>query len=597
MDAWLLAAVAHEVRTSWAGSRLQRVAQPSEREIALQLHQPGRTAWLWLSVVPGAARVYLAPQRGNAGAVPPPAFCQWLRRQLDGARLVGCEQPGLERLVDLVFVARDDLGNPATLRLVAEIGDRRPNLVLVGPDGRIRDALRRVPPDDGATRLVLPGLAYTPPPRPQGRIDPLQTLASAGGEGLEAALRAVWADRPDDEPPADRLAATVFGLSRPIARALAAWAAGAPQAPPAPVPTAADGSEAALANAVAGLAATIAAGDFRPCVQVDDRGRTTPAAWPLPGSAYQPKETASAACVAADASQSGQDHLQHLRRRLHAALRSRQNHVDRRLERQRAEQAAARDADHWRRLGQTLLCHLGEVPKGAAEIDLPSVEDPQTTLRIPLDPRRSPSANAQRLLARYHKEKRALAAIGEHLAHSEAERAYLEEAACALAQAENRAELAALEQELTEQGVVGAASAARRARTPLGPPPPLSFPAAGGWRILVGRNAGGNDHLTMRLARPDDIWLHAQRIPGSHVLLQPPAAGPGPAGSHPPQEALLAAARLAAHFSAGRGGANLPVDWTPRRQVWKPRGARPGFVLYRGEHTLIVDPAAPTPHT
>ena len=593
MDAWLLAAVAHELRSSWAGARLQRVVQPSEREFALQLHQPGRTAWLWLSAVPGAARVHLAPQRANAGAVPPPAFCQWLRRQLDGARLAGCEQPGLERLVDLGFVARDDLGNPVTLRLVVEIGDRRPNLILVGPDGRIRDALRRVAPDDTTTRLVLPGLAYAPPPRPEGRIDPLRTLAAVGADGLRTALQEAWAGRPAGEPAAERLAATVFGLSRPVCRALAAWAAGAPDAPQAPTPAPTGTMDAALANAVVGVVATIAAGHFRPCVQVDGHGRTAPAAWPLPGLTHQATETASAACVAADASQSGQDHLQHLRRRLGTALHSRLTHVDRRLERQRAEHADAQDADRWRRLGQTLLCHLAEVPRGATEVTLPSAEDPQTMLRVPLDPLRSPSANAQRLLARYHKEKRAQGAIGQHIASGEAERAYLEEAACALAQAESRAELAALEQELTEQGILATATRTRRARTPLGPPPPLTFPAASGWRILVGRNASGNDQLTMRIARPDDIWLHAQRIPGSHVLLQPPATGP--ASQQPPEDALLQAARCAAHFSAGRGGANLPVDWTLRRHVWKPRGARPGFVLYRGEHTLVVDPAAPAP--
>ncbi len=593
MDAWLLAAVAHELRTSWVGARLQRVAQPSEREIALQLHQPGRTAWLWLAVVPGAARVHLASERGGGGAAPPPAFCQYVRRQLDGARLTGCDQPGLERLVALAFVARDDLGNPVTLKLVAEVGDRRPNVILVGPDGRIRDALRRVAPEDAPTRLVLPGVAYTPPPRPEGRLDPLQTLAVAGADGLHAALRAAWSGRPAQETGEQRLAATVFGLSRPITRALTAWAAGAPDGPPSPVPAPGDAVDPALAEAVVGLASSIAAGHFHPCLLVDDRGRTTPAAWPLPGLTHRAAETPSAACASADAAQGGQDQLQHLRRHLGAALRSRLAHVDRRLERQRAEQAAARDADRWRLMGQTLLCHLGEVPRGAEDIGLPCVEDPQITLHIPLDPRRSPSANAQSLLSRYRKEKRGLEVIGAHIAGGEAERAYLEEAACALAQAESRAELTALEQELADEGVLHTGARKRRARPPVGPPPPLSFPAGGGWRILVGRNASGNDQLTMRQARPDDIWLHAQRIPGSHVLLRPPADGPGPAGIRPPQETLLQAARCAAHFSAGRGAANLPVDWTPRRNVWKPRGARPGFVLYRGEHTLVVDPAAP----
>jgi predicted ribosome quality control (RQC) complex YloA/Tae2 family protein len=222
-------------------------------------------------------------------------------------------------------------------------------------------------------------------------------------------------------------------------------------------------------------------------------------------------------------------------------------------------------------------------------VTLPTLEDPGQTVTLELDPALSAVQNAERRLRRYRKAKRAREAVAERLAAGRAELAYLEEQALALAHAEGEAPLSQLAAELAHDGVLPAprAGGGRTPERPAGPLPPLAFDGGGGWRVLVGRNAGGNDRLTMSQAHPQDIWLHARQMPGSHVLLQGPA---GTAGD-PPDAVLLAAARCAAYYSAGRQGSHIPVDWTRRRHVWKPAGARPGFVLYEREHTLVVEPA------
>ena len=614
MDAWLLAAVVSEVQAGWAGARVQRVGQAPGRLIHLQLYQPVRPpeptgdlasrdaertrhlVYLVLSAEADADRVHLSPSRPPNAPVPP-AFCMALRRHLEGSRLLACRQDGLERVLDLRFQGRDELGNPRLLHLYAELTGRQPNLVLTGPDDRILEAIRHTDPEAEAGRPLLPGLPYAPPPRSPGRIDPVLWLRDQGAAALGEALAGAWSGRPPQEDAAARLQATVFGLSPTLAGALAAWAAGAPDGPPAPVGLPGDAGP--LAGVVAALGASVLGGTFRPCVATDRRGRPLACAWPLPGRPGLPAAGPSDACRQAYAALDDLQRLEGLRQRVGAALRGERQRVARRLAKQGEELAAAGDADALREAGELLLCYGQQVPRGAGSVELPAFDDPARAVHIDLDPRLSPVANAQRLLRRYQKERRAQEAVTARLEVGRAELAYLAECDLALAQADGADELQALEAELLGQGLLRPGRRVRVARRGGGadggrdpggnrPAPPLTFAAADGWTILVGRNAAGNDHLTMRQAHPQDVWLHAKQMPGSHVLLRAPA-GAGRAAA-PPEAALMAAARCAAYYSAGRGASRVPVDHTLRRHVWKPGGAKPGFVLYEGERTLLVDP-------
>jgi predicted ribosome quality control (RQC) complex YloA/Tae2 family protein len=290
-----------------------------------------------------------------------------------------------------------------------------------------------------------------------------------------------------------------------------------------------------------------------------------------------------------------------LRARLGAALRAAAERTRRRLDRQEEEWREVEAADGLREAGELLLAFGHLVPRGAATARLPSFEDPARTVPVALDPSLTPAANAQRLLRRYRKAHRAQAELAARLEAGRAEQARLEALSQAVARARGLAELEAIEAELAARGLFPTrptgdrAAERRRAGAPpaaSGPAPaPLEFAAPGGWRILVGRSAAGNDHLTGRLARPGDIWLHARQMPGSHVLLRPPAEG-GAEGT-PVEQAILAAARCAAYFSAGRHAASVPVDWTERRHVWKPAGAPPGFFRYTRERTVFVAPGLP----
>ncbi len=582
-DAWLVAAVAAEISDGWTGARVERAVQSGPRELCLQLRRPGASGHLLLAASPPLARVHLIPARLPAIA-PMPTFGQFARRHLEGSRLLAVTQPGLERIIEFACEGRDELGNPRRLILVAELTGQLANLLLLGPDRHILDALRRVPGEEDGARTLLPGAPYVPPPRPAAKVDPVEAAAAEGWPRLGALLADAWAQRPP-EPAATRLQQTVFGLTPSLAAALAAWAAGAPGAPPPP-----QGPGDPLALAVGGLARSVVERRFEPAIGTDRHGRPVPLAWGLPGTAARPAASANAACLEAYGQRAAAERRDQRRATIDAALRIALERVERRLAKQESEMAAAADAERLRREGELLLCSLHRIPRGATTVTLPALEDPATVLTLALDPRLSAVQNAEARMRRYRKAKRAQAAVAARLAEGRAEREYLLDARWAATQAGGDAEVDALADELTREGVLRprrGRGAPAPGRGTTAPTPPLAFDGGSGWRILVGRNASGNDRLTMRSAHPQDIWLHARQIPGSHVLLQPP---PGAEGDEPPERALLAAARCAAYYSAGREGRHIAVDWTRRRHVRKPPGARPGFVLYDGERTVLVDP-------
>ena len=555
MDALLLAGVVRELRERIQNGRIERITQPGDAEIVLLLRGPLGKARLLLSAEARFARVHLTETRADNPATPPP-FCQALRRHLEGGRIEGIDQlPPLERVLVLRIAARDELGSPTERRLVLELIPPQPNILLLDQEGRILDCLRRIP-----RREQLPGRAYAPPPPQPGRIDPLDPEAPAR-------LQARWDELAGT--PAARLASAVAGLSpRAAARVLPpAQIAGPDPADPAdPVDPAA---------ALRTLAAAIQAGDLSPYIG--------------PGSP-------SAICEADTGGGLLTARRDQARHRVLQALQAHRARLRRKEERQAEELAEAEDADRYRRWGELLLTYMPAIPPGAAMVQVADPVEPERLVDVPIALQlqaKGPAAAAQAHFRRYAKAKRARALVQAQLEATRAEGGQLDDLIVAAETAEDASQLADLAEELEAAGYLRPRplrSTAPRRRPPReagAGPRPLQFRTDDGLMVLVGGSALGNDALTMHTAQPGDVWLHAKRMPGAHVVLRMP---PGGAGEQPPERSLHQAAALAARYSAGRADAHVPVDYTRRRHVWKPRGARPGFVLYEGERTLMASP-------
>ncbi len=568
IDGLSLRPLVAELDKRLAGARVDKISQPDKFRLGIWLRQPGENIALLLSASPDSAAAWLPAALPENPAVPP-AFCMLLRKHLEDGRIASVTQHGLDRVVTFAVDTRGERGLIVTKQLILEIMGKHSNIILV-QDGLVLDAIRRVGAAVSRVRQVLPGRPYALPPG-QPRAD----LLTAEPAAFIAALRREHAPL----GLAKAIVAAAEGVGPVTAREIA-WRAGLPADHP--VAALDDADAGALAEAVGSIAAPIAAGEPTPTVALGADGGKL-----LALAAFRPEHLAGdlrpfpamAAAVEYAANFQGQpaNPEKTVLQKLLVQETARLTRKDAILA---AELADADDADKYRICGDLLMANLHAVPAGAAQVTLPNLYDEAAApLVIPLDPLLSPVANAKRHYVRYNKAKRAQQSLAAQLAECRAELAYLDSVAVALDQAAVLDEINEIRQELVQAGYIKEKSK----RRPAPPAAPLSAAAPDGTPILIGRNNRQNDLVTFKHAGPDDLWLHTKDIPGSHVILKS-------AGREPAPEALAAAAMLAAYFSKARASATVPVDYTRRRHVKKPSGAKPGFVIYDRQKTVYVTP-------
>lgn len=565
-DAVALAAVTNELN-GLGEARIDKVGQPSTYELYLQLRAGGKNLRLYINVRDQWARLHLT-RRTPANVPVPSGFTMQLRKHLEGSRLLRVEQLGLERVVRLVVAGRDELGDPFERILVVELIGKYANMFLVDAQNEeVMGCLRPVTEAMCQVRQLGPGLPYDPPPVPAGKVSFL--------DASEADFLACLA-----EPGrlADRLVTRTAGLSKAAAGQLLAALGLA-----ADVPTdAIEGLEALLAG-LARAQASLRAGIFAPRLSAGPGWDYT--MWGVgPGNAPD----GPAASELLDAYYGGREdraQLEERRRKLTVEVDGLAKKQRERLAGWEATAAKVEGAERQRELGDLLTSHMYLLSAGMASIEVDdffAAEGAPTRVVVPLDPQLTPSQNVQRFFKRYQKARNGYKAVQDLLSVGRTEAAYLAEVATAIALAPETRDLTEIAAELAVLQGKPAGPAPRRGAPPEPPPAPLRLISSDGLPILVGKNSRQNEHVTFKEAHANDLWLHTQIIPGSHVVVR--AEGPIP------ETTLHEAATLAAWFSQARESSRVPVVYTLKRHVRKPRGAKPGMVIYEQEKTLFVTP-------
>lgn len=577
IDGLLFTRISRELKSALQNARIQGVFQPAPTELVLALRQPGRTHLLLASADPGLARVHLIDEEPENPLMPPP-FCLLLRKHLIPGRIADVQQPPWERVLRLVIEGRDDEGRPTERSLYIEIMGRHSNVILTGSDGLIIDALKRVPQEINRHREILPNRPYVPPPA-QERVDP----ESLSQDEFGRMLRLV----PAQTRPAQVLADRVAGFS-PLAGREVVARAGLPL----------DVTREQLNPE--DLDSLWAA--FRQVIEAAKSGGTEPTAvtagdktevWLMPPVTVEGEARAfSTAQEMLDWAYGRRAKRAAFEREQQALLRAVEQHlrrVERKIAAQREELEEAGRADDHRIAGDLIMANLHCIPPGTSTVELPNLYEGGAPVVLALDPALSPAANAQNYYRKYQKAKKSLAVARGRLDASLEERAYLESVKTALAISETEAELREIRLELAQSGYLPKEAEKPKERAPKGSragrpaAAPLALRSSDGFTILVGRNNRQNDLLTMEIAHDDDLWLHAKEIPGAHVVVQT-------RGQEIPETTLVEAAAVAAYYSQARASANVPVDYTRRKHVRKPKGARPGMVIYERQRTLFVTP-------
>ena len=562
-DAYFLSAVLEEVREKCLGARIDKIHQPSRDTLILHLRcREGREKLLF-AANPTAPRLHLTAASPENPAEPP-MFCMLLRKHLLGARLTEITQPPMERAATFTFDCTDEMGFPVQKRLVAELMGRTCNLYLLNPDGRILDCLRRVGLDESSKRAALPGLNYQEP-------EPVAKLPAESAD-FAAILEGVGAD-----VLADRLMDTLGGLSPLVCREAALFAAGDMDAR----------IEGLDKNAAAQKLELFFAEHIRhprPCFYALPDGTPKQFAF-CPIRQYGDYQVAESFGSLLDSYYTLRDQKDTMRQKSGAVRKTVQNlctRLQRKLAIQEKELAATFDRERLRQLGDILTANLHRIVKGQTAIDCEDFYDEEMkTVSIPLSAILSPQQNAAKFYKDYARMKNAEKELTRQMELAEGELNYLKSVLEELNRAGTEAELEEIRRELQEGGYLRGETGKKRVKQ--AKLAPMRFESTDGYPIYVGRNNRQNDELTFRLARKDDIWCHASKVHGSHVII---SCG----GNMPPDDTVTQAAQLAAYYAESVGGQNIAVDVTAVKQVKKIPSGKPGMVIYHTYKTVIVNP-------
>ena len=562
LDAICMTALVNELRKTLTGGKIDKIYQPARDEAVFHMRTGEGNVKLLLSASPAHPRAQLtALSRENPEN--PPMFCMLLRKHLTGARLLELSQPPLERLAEFRFECLNELGDRVERRLILECIGRKSNLVLLDAEGRITDCMRRTDADLTAGRRLMPGMFYEYP-APVDKRDPLTMEASA--------LRALVLSAPADRP-ADRwLLDTFTGLSPLIARELA-FLAGEDRE--------------ALAERLERLVEDIKENNFTPVALVRDGGLADFSFTPIlqygPGTQLRRYETFSALLDDFYAQREAQERVRQKGQDFIKQVKSARDRVARRVVSQEKELEGTRDRERLRQFGDIITSSLYAMERGMAVLHAQNFYDRSGgEVDIPLDPLKTPQQNAAKYYKDYNRAKTAEQVLTVQVEKGRQELAYLDSVLESITLAEGERDLQEIRQELADTGYLRRQkTAAKREKRVVSKP--MEFRSSAGVPISVGKNNAQNDRLTTREARKGDIWLHTQKIHGSHVILHTD-------GAQPDEASLREAALLAAWFSQGREGSNVPVDYTPVKFVKKPAGARPGMVVYYTYETMYVTP-------
>lgn len=562
LDAMCMTGVLHELRGIITGGKIDKIYQPAQDEVIFHMRTGSGNVRLLLSAAPAHPRAQLTGiPRENPDS--PPMFCMLLRKYLTGARLLELSQPPLERLAEFRFETLNELGDRVERRLILECIGRRSNLILLDGEGRITDCIRRVDTDLSAKRPLMPGMFYQYP-EPVDKQNPF-TLSK---EQLENSLRTAPADIPWDKWLLD----TFTGFSPLIARELA-FRAGEDRE--------------ALEAQFLKLISDIKENTFTPVALLREGAAVDFSFLPIlqygPGTELKRYESFSRLLDDFYAARESQDRIKQKGQDFIKQVKNARDRVARRVANQDKELEATRDRERLRQFGDIVTSNLYAMQRGMTVLRASNFYDPEGgEVEIPLDPLKTPQQNAAKYYKDYNRAKTAEQVLSVQVEKGKQELTYLDSVLENITLAEGDRDLQEIRQELADTGYLKRQkTAAKREKRVVSKP--LEFRSTAGLRISVGKNNAQNDRLTTKEARKGDIWLHTQKIHGSHVILHTD-------GVEPDNASLREAAMLAAWFSQGREGGNVPVDYTPVRYVKKPAGARPGMVVYYTYETMYVTP-------
>ena len=569
-DAGMVSAIVNELNEKIIDARVEKVVQPERDEIVLLLHIGRENLRLVLSSGTNNPRFNLTSEvKENPMAAP--MFCMLLRKHLTGSRVLSVTQLGFERAVEFAFDCFDEMGFRATKYLVTETMGKYSNIILLNPEKKVISALKIIDLASSSVRQILPGFPYELPPA-QRKLSPLETDREGFMRALETA----------GDAPADKfISSNFYGLSALTAREIAYRGAGACDAPVSSC------SPDRLWEGFESVISRIRNRDYEAWIVCEANGR------PVEYSFFEPLEYGEKYVVRRlpsfgallDEYFGRRDRAERIRQRtadIFRLLTNAETRLRKKIELQKQDLAACADKDKYKLWGDLITANIWRMSRGAESAELENYysEDCET-IKVPLDKRLAPQQNAQRYYKKYSKSKTAEVELAKQIKLAEAELEYIYTVFDSLTRAESESDILEIRDELYRSGY--ASRMKNYTAKKLTAPKLMEFRTSGGYRVLCGKNNHQNDYITTRAADKLDYWFHVKNQPGSHCVLM---CG----GEEPSERDFTEAATIAAYYSKASEGQNVAVDYTRIKNVRKPNGSKPGFVIYTTNYTAYVTP-------
>ncbi|MDY3248948.1 MAG: NFACT RNA binding domain-containing protein [Candidatus Choladocola sp.] len=567
LDGIVISNIVAELNQKLLGSRISKIAQPETDELQLTLKGPVGQFRLLLSASASLPLIYLT-STNKPSPMTAPNFCMLLRKHVGNGRLTRIWQPGLERIIHFEIEHFNEMGDLCHKDLILELMGKHSNLIFCDENGMIIDSIKHVSVQTSSVREVLPGRPYFIAVT-QDKYDPLNTTE-------------------------EEFCSTVFSKPAPLAKAIYTTYTGISPVIAEELCHRASLESSQSAKTIEGLARVhlyhqfdlmmddIRTGSFSPSVIYDDKKVPTEFA-SLPLTLYRDLE-----CVSYE---SPSEMLEQYYAMRNTVTRIRQKSSDlrriattaldrcrKKYELQKRQLKDTEKRDKYKVYGELIHTYGYEVQDGAGSFEALNYYTNEM-ITIPLDKTLTVQENARKYFDKYNKLKRTYEALSDHIQETEAEIVQLESICTFMDMALSEEDLVQVKEELTDAGYIRRKYTGKKAKITSRP---FHYVSSDGYDMYVGKNNYQNDELTFKIASGNDWWFHAKGAPGSHVIVKT-------GGNELPDRTFEEAARLAAHYSKNRNAEKVEIDYVEKKHVKKPNGAKPGFVVYYTNYSMMID--------
>lgn len=556
-----------ELSEKLSGGRITKIVQSEADELLLTIKNNGEQYRLLLSASASLPLVYLTTQNKPA-PMTAPGFCMLLRKHIGGGRILSVTQPSLERILHFEIEHLDEMGDLCRKVLIVELMGKHSNLIFCKEDGMILDSIKHVSLAVSSVREVLPGRSYFIP-HTQDKLDPLTAAPSE--------MIAAICTKPVALSKA--IYTTLTGFSPVLAEELCHRSL-LESARPANVLDSRE--QEMLEHQLLRLLEQIQAGDFSPRIYYNEKKEPIEFS-ALPLTVYDDRIAEENPSISAvlETYYASKNTLTRIRQKSSDLRRIVQTALERsrkKYELQSRQLADTEKREKYKLWGELLHTYGYGVPEGARSMQALNYYTNEE-ITIPLDPTLSAQENAKKYFDKYGKLKRTYEAVTGLLTQTQAEVTHLDSIQTALDIALSEEDLVQIKEELIEAGYVRRKGSSKKVKITS---KPYHYRSGDGFDIYVGKNNFQNDELTFQFASGSDWWFHAKGVPGSHVIVKTN-------GQELPDRTFEEAGRLAAYYSKNRGGDKVEIDYVQKKQVKKPNGGKPGFVVYYTNYSLVID--------